>query len=173
MAKKDDLSPDALAPGPDDEGARLIVGILGDSGDADTVRVYLDLEFSRSYDVPRAAVLRRERLGADASPLGVESSAVWVAADTLLVLRQSKARRVEEEFLAGDFTIEGSFTPVESFAVVRPPRRSLDPDCDIGRTANPAFPSCAWKCPSTTPECQGGTIHPAVCGGGGSFSPCW
>jgi hypothetical protein len=104
-----DLSPDALAPKPGEEGARLLIGILGEGGDGDSVRLYLDLEFRKSYDIPREAVLRRERLSADQSPLGVESSALWVRPDTVLTLHQTETRKVEDEFLAGDFTAGGSF----------------------------------------------------------------
>src|SRR3954449_1107326 len=115
MARRDDdnLSPDALAPGPDDEPGRRIIGILGESSDNDYVRLYLDLDFTRSYEVPREAILRRTTLAAEQSPLGVESSVIWVRSDTSLKVRMVETRRLEEEFLAGDFTLAGSFAPVE------------------------------------------------------------
>jgi hypothetical protein len=115
MAKDDGLSPDPSAPSPGEEAGRAIAGILGESGDADSVRLYLDLEFTKSYEIPREAVVKREKVAPAQSPFGVESSIVWVRPATVLKLRTSAARPVEHEFLAGDFTAYGSFTPVAGY----------------------------------------------------------
>jgi hypothetical protein len=127
-----DLTPDPLAPAPGEESEGLVlVGILGDSTVADNVRLFLDVDFRKYYDIPRDAITKRETIPADRSPLGVDASAVWVAAGTNLVLHQSESRKVEDEFLAGDFTAPGSFTPVEGPAIPRPgPQpRTLDTLC--------------------------------------------
>jgi hypothetical protein len=116
-----DLSADPLAPKPGEETeGRVLVGILGESTVADNVRLFLDVDFRKYYDLPREAVLKREAVSADRSPLGVDSSAIWVAAGTQLVLHQSETRSVEDEFLSGDFTAPGSFTPVEGPTIPRP-----------------------------------------------------
>ena len=153
-----DLTPDAPAPRPGEaRGAQVVVGILGESGNPDAVRIFLDLTFRKSYDVPRSAILRREALTAERSPLGVESSMVWIAPGTLLTLEYSEPRRVEEEFLAGDFTVPNTFVPIEAAGRLLPVRRTRPPICDsdicteLGPgcgTHHPAFPSCGWKCPT-------------------------
>jgi hypothetical protein len=109
---KQDLTPDELAPAPDESGGALtIVGVLGDSPDADSVRLFLDAQFQTYYEIPREAILRRTRVPAERSPLGVDCSAVVVARGTELTVHRAVTRRVEEEFLAGDFTAAGTFTP--------------------------------------------------------------
>lgn len=162
MARRDDdeLSPDRIAPGADEGAARAIAGILGDSPRGDHVRLYLDLDFVTSYEIPREAIVRRVQVPADQSPFGVESSIVWVRPGTELTVLRVETRRLEEEFLAGDFTAPGSFAsvtppPAAAARVIRTATiscRSLDgPDFEglaICRTANPAFPSCGWKCPT-------------------------
>ena len=157
-----DLTPDALAPAPGEEGARLIVGVLGESDVADHVRLYLDLEFRKSYDIANEAIVRREKLSADQSPLGVESSAVWVRPDTVLNVRQSETRRIEDEFLAGDFTAEGSFSaeaPV--FSAVgrprRPPRSALELCLTINHPAK-----CITR--AGAPGCAPGSMPALACG---------
>lgn len=117
MANDDDLSPDPTAPSPGEEGARAIVGILGESDDPDAVRLYLDLSFSKSYDIPRAMIVKREKLTGAQSPFGVDASIVWVRPGTVLKVRTTETRPVEHEFLAGDFTAAGSFTPIQQGAV--------------------------------------------------------
>jgi len=147
-ADEANLEPDELAPPPDQASTRAIVGILGASTDPGSIQIYLDISFERSYVVAREAVLRRERLEADKSPLGVDCSIVWVRAGTHLRLQMNKTRTLEDEFLAGDFTSRQSFLPQEFLAgpdwIVRGA---------IERTNNPAFPSCGWKCPSDTGGC--------------------
>ena len=109
---KQDLAPDELAPAPDERGGALtIVGVLGDSTDSDSVRLFLDAQFQTYYEIPREAVLRRTKVPAERSPLGVDCSAVVVRKGTELTVHRAVTRRVEDEFLAGDFTAHGTFTP--------------------------------------------------------------
>jgi hypothetical protein len=122
------------------------------------VRLYLDLEFTKSYDIPREAIVRRERLAAAQSSLGVDSSSVTVRAGTLLKLRRSAARPVEYEFLAGDFTAAGSFVVIPAYAV--PARRrilSVQP-CFTGLHEESICPTdCVMQCPqSEVLPCPGG-----------------
>lgn len=179
----DDLTPDRLAPGADEEGARAIAGILGEGSQTGSIRLYLDLDFTRSYEIPREAVVRRVQVPADQSPFGVESSIVWVRPGTELTIRRVESRRLEEEFLAGDFTAAGGFasvtSPPEAAARVRATAtiscRSLDsPEfaaaAAICRTANPAFPSCGWKCPT---DVGGGCGSNIGCGPATWGSRCW
>lgn len=155
-----DLKPDALAPAPGEEGARLIVGVLGESDAADSVRLYLDLEFRKSYDVPADAIVRRQQLTAEQSPLGVESSALWVKPDTTLKLRQTEARRVEDEFLAGDFTAAGSFVPGPDTTVGPRPQQLLRPSVQV------ICPSLPGGCPNTAPwgGCASGIVRCSALG---------
>jgi hypothetical protein len=159
-----DLTPDALAPAPGEEQEGLVlVGILGDSTVADNVRLFLDVDFRKYYDIPRDAITKRESLPADRSPLGVDASAVWVAKGTKLVLHQSETRNVEDEFLAGDFTAPGSFTPVEGPAIPRPgpAPRTLDTVCTqvncptrlLGCGSRLACPPRTLDCPETQLGC--------------------
>jgi hypothetical protein len=172
-----DLTPDALAPQPGEEGARLLVGILGEGPDTDTVRLYLDLEFRKSYDIPTEAIVRREKLTPEQSSLGVESSAMWVRAETTLKLHQTETRKVEDEFLAGDFTAPGSFQPrpevpgiplpeqirtLDSCGIVACGPRTVD-SCGIVACAPRTIESCGIvpcgsavdACPSRVPDwCQ-------------------
>jgi hypothetical protein len=145
-----DVTPDPLAPRPGDEGARLLIGILGESPEDDSVRLYLDLEFRKSYDIPTDAIVRREKLSAAQSRLGVESSALWVRPGTVLRLRHSEPRKVEDEFLAGDFTLTGSFQAPEAIGpvgFVRPTRLCTDALCDSDIRVR-----CSqFKCPSAPP----------------------
>jgi hypothetical protein len=107
-----DLTPDALAPsGGEPAGAFPVTGILGESGQSGSVRLFLDTGFSTFYDIPREAVLRREKIPAERSPLGVDSTLLLVAAGTHLVAHRAVSRRIEDEFLAGDITASGSFAP--------------------------------------------------------------
>jgi hypothetical protein len=110
-----DLTPDAGAPAAGDQpsGSLVLSGILGESTVADHVRLFLDTGFTKYYDVPADAIEKREQLPAERSPLGVDSSIIWVAKGTDLVLHQTETRKVEDEFLAGDFTDAGSFVPAE------------------------------------------------------------
>jgi hypothetical protein len=105
-----DLTPDPLAP--ETEGALdtiTMTGILGESPNPDFVRLFLDLDFGTYYDMPRDAVLRREKLPAERSSLGVDSSLLIVQKNTPLVVNRVAARLIEHEFLAGDFTAPGTF----------------------------------------------------------------
>jgi hypothetical protein len=87
--------------------------VLGESTDADSVRLFLDAQFQTYYEIPREAILRRTRVPAERSPLGVDCSAVVVRRGTELVVHRAETRRVEDEFLAGDFTAPGTFTPFQ------------------------------------------------------------
>jgi hypothetical protein len=110
--RKQDLTPDELAPAADERGDALtIVGILGEGTDSGSVRLFLDAQFQTYYEIPSEAILRRTRVPAERSPLGVDSSAVVVRKGAELVVHRASTRRVEEEFLSGDFTAPGSFTP--------------------------------------------------------------
>jgi hypothetical protein len=163
----DDLTPDPLAPKPGDEGARVIVGILGDGDDKDAVRLYLDLEFQKSYDIPREAIVRREKLAPEQSPLGVESSAIWVRHGTVLKLRSSEARPVEEEFLAGDFTAPGSFSPPAGPGPGGPIRPTIQPTMICPTRFGPCLSAAATQCPTRDERCVSGIVacasHEIVC----------
>jgi hypothetical protein len=134
---KQDLTPDELAPAADERGDALtIVGVLGESTDTGSVRVFLDAQFQTYYEIPRDAILRRTRVPAERSPLGIDCSAVVVRRGTELAVHRAETRRVEEEFLAGDFTAPRSFTPVENIP--------------------PPGPISAVGCPSDTEVCATG-----------------
>jgi hypothetical protein len=158
MAKDDGLSPDPSAPSPGEEAGRAIAGILGESGDADSVRLYLDLEFTKSYEIPREAVVKREKVAPAQSPFGVESSIVWVRPATVLKLRTSAARPVEHEFLAGDFTAYGSFTPVAGnitdnlVAITIRPFTRIETVCDT-RNVRVCPASRVVNCPTLPSGC--------------------
>ena len=149
---KQDLTPDELAPAADERGGALtIVGVLGDSTDAGSVRLFLDAQFQTYYEIPREAILRRTRVPAERSPLGVDSSAVVVRQGTELAVHRAETRRVEEEFLAGDFTAPRSFTPVES----GPPPGPLSAvgcpsDTEVCATGIFGCPPPTLECPITT-----------------------
>jgi hypothetical protein len=110
---KPDLTPDALAPAPGDAPPDTIpiLGILGKSDLASNARLFLDVGFSTYYDIPVEGIVEREKVPADRSPLGVDSSILFVRKDIQLVVHHVESRSVEQEFLAGDFTSPGSFTP--------------------------------------------------------------
>jgi hypothetical protein len=111
---KPDLAPDAVAPAPGDEppDTVAIYGILGKGPDASNVRLYLDVGFTTYYDIPIEGIVEREKVPADRSPLGVDSSLLFVRKGIELVVHRAQARSVEEEFLAGDFTAPGTFSPI-------------------------------------------------------------
>jgi hypothetical protein len=109
---KPDLTPDAAAPPPGEPPDTIpIYGILGESGIASSVRLYLDRSLSTYYDIPIEGIAGREKVPADKSPLGVDSTLLLVRKGVRLVVHHVDTRSVEDEFLAGDFTAPGSFTP--------------------------------------------------------------
>ena len=109
MTDELDLTRDPAAEGGDAGETMPIEGILAESIDTGTVRLYLDLAFETYYEIPRDAILRRERVPAERSPLGVDSWLLLVRRGTSLVVHRMSKRAVEQEFLAGDFTAPGSF----------------------------------------------------------------
>jgi hypothetical protein len=110
--EKPDLTPDAAAPPPGEPPDTIpIYGILGESGIADSVRLYLDRGMQTYYDIPIEGIAGREKIPADQSPLGVDSTLLFVQKGIRLVVHHTDTRTVEDEFLAGDFTAPGSFTP--------------------------------------------------------------
>jgi hypothetical protein len=104
-----DLTPDPAADGGGEGEAMPIEGILAEGTDPDDVRLYLDLAFETYYDIPRDAIVRRDRVPAERSALGLDASRLLVRRGTPLVAHRASKRPVEEEFLAGDFTAPGSF----------------------------------------------------------------
>jgi hypothetical protein len=104
-----DLTPDPAAEGGGAGEVMPIEGILAEGSDPDSVRLYLDPAFETYYDIPRDAVVRRDRLPAERSSLGLDSSRLLVRRGTPLVAHRASTRPVEEEFLSGDFTAPGSF----------------------------------------------------------------
>src|SRR3954451_2110686 len=111
--EKPDLTPDELAPAAGDQppDAVPIYGILGESPLASNVRLFLDVGLSTYYDIPVEGIVKREKVPADQSPLGVDSSLLFVLKGIQLTVHHVETRSVEEEFLSGDFTAPGSFTP--------------------------------------------------------------
>jgi len=110
--EKPDLTPDAAAPPPGEPPDTIpIYGILGESGIASSVRLYLDRGLSTYYDIPIEGIAGREKVPADKSPLGVDSTELYVNKGIRLVAHHVDTRTVEDEFLSGDFTAPGSFTP--------------------------------------------------------------
>jgi hypothetical protein len=127
--EKPDLTPDAAAPPPGEPPDTIpIYGILGESGMADSVRLYLDRGMSTYYDIPIEGIAGREKVPADQSPLGVDSTLLFVRKGIRLVVHHTDTRTVEDEFLAGDFTAPGSFTPA--------PGGGQIPGGEIGITAS-------------------------------------
>jgi hypothetical protein len=166
---KQDLTPDELAPAPGERGESLtIVGVLGESTEADQVRLFLDVQFRTYYEIPRDAILRRTRVPAERSPLGVDCSAVVVRRGTELAIHRTATRRVEEEFLAGDVTAPKTFTPVVQPHCPSQPAAQPSAQCVFTR-----FPICSphsrepicisgpdgyfcprsWVCPSSPHTC--------------------
>jgi len=117
MADDNELAPDELAPDPNEPPGRLLVGILGESANDGKVLLYLDLALQKRYEIPKDAILRRQKLPAAQSPLGVDASMIWVRPDTILTRQLNQQRHIAEEFLAGDFTAPRSFTPTEALAL--------------------------------------------------------
>jgi hypothetical protein len=113
---KPDLTPDEGAPAPGDEppGSVPIYGILGKSPVASSARLFLDVGLTTYYDIPIEGIVKREKVPAGESPLGVDSSLLFVLKDIKLVVHHVDTRTVEEEFVSGDFTAPGSFTPAAS-----------------------------------------------------------
>src|SRR3954469_3682508 len=113
---KPDLTPDAGAPAPGDEPppSVQIYGILGKSPVASSVRLFLDVGLTTYYDIPIEGIVKREKVPADRSPLGVDSTLLFVLKGVKLVVHHVDTRTVEEEFVSGDFTAPGSFTPAAS-----------------------------------------------------------
>jgi hypothetical protein len=110
--EKPDLTPDAAAPPPGEPPDTIpIYGILGESPVASSVRLYLDIGMSTYYDIPIEGIADRQKVPADKSPLGVDSTLLFVRKGIRLVVHHTESRTVEEEFLSGDFTAPGSFAP--------------------------------------------------------------
>ena len=116
-SQKPDLTPDAAAPPPGEPPDSVpIYGILGESGIASSVRLYLDRGLSTYYDIPIEGIVGREKIPADKSPLGVDSTLLFVRKGIRLAVHHVDTRSVEDEFLSGDFTAPGSFTPAPAAA---------------------------------------------------------
>jgi hypothetical protein len=113
QSDKPDLTPDPLAPAAGDQppDAVPIYGILGKSPVASSVRLFLDVGLTTYYDIPNEGIVKREKVPADQSPLGVDSSLLFVLKGIQLTVHHVQTRSVEEEFLSGDFTAPGTFTP--------------------------------------------------------------
>src|SRR3954451_10479374 len=111
--EKPDLTPDELAPAPGEPPPDdvPIYGILGKSPVASNVRLFLDVSLTTYYDIPIEGIVKREKVPADQSPLGVDSSLLFVLKGIQLTAHHVETRSVEEEFLSGDFTAPSSFTP--------------------------------------------------------------
>jgi hypothetical protein len=101
----------APAPGDPPPDTVPIYGILGKGPVASSVRLFLDVGFTTYYDIPIEGIVEREKIPADKSPLGVDSTLLMVRKGIQLVVHHTETRSVEEEFLSGDFTAPGSFTP--------------------------------------------------------------
>jgi len=117
LGDEPDLTPDELAPSAGQEHETIpVFGILGESPEPHRVRLFLDLEFGTYYDIPRDSIVRREKMPAQGSPLGVDSSLVLVRKGTPLAVHRVTSRPIEEEFLAGDFTAPGTFRSFSELA---------------------------------------------------------
>src|SRR4051794_16778612 len=115
-----DLTPDPAAEGGKGQETMSIEGVLAEGAEAGNVRLYLDLGFETYYDIPREAIVQRDRVPAERSLLGVDTSRLLVRRGTSLVVHRVATRPVEEEFLAGDFTAPGSFRAAGPLSVGRP-----------------------------------------------------
>jgi hypothetical protein len=145
---KPDLTPDAAAPPPGEPPDTIpIYGILGESGIASSVRLYLDRGLSTYYDVPIEGIAAREKVPADQSPLGVDSTLLLVRKGVQLVVHHVDTRTVEEEFLAGDFTSPGSFTPT-----------AAAPAAPAAPGIGPIHPTLGFTCTMLPPACPRGDI---------------
>lgn len=116
-----DFTPDELAPDPNEPSGRVLIGILGESPNPDSVVLYLDLGLQKRYEIPKDAILGRQKIPAAQSPLGVDASMIRVHPGAALRLQLDQPRNIEDEFLAGDFTAPGSFTPTLPSQFPRPP----------------------------------------------------
>jgi hypothetical protein len=147
---KPDLTPDAAAPPPGEPPDTIpIYGILGESGIADSVRLYLDRGMQTYYDIPIEGIAGREKVPADRSPLGVDSTLLLVRKGVQLVVHHTDTRSVEDEFLAGDFTAPGSFEPAAP-AVPGAPALPT-PNITIR-------PTLGFTCTQFAPQCPGGDL---------------
>jgi hypothetical protein len=167
-----DLTPDELAPSAEEAGGAIVVtGILGDSPNADNVRLYLDVAFSRLYEIPREAIIRRTNVPAGQSPLGVDCSALLVRKGTVLTVQSIDTRRIEDEFLAGDFTAPGSFDPIlpaGGKAIVRTRAPLCEPSEILCQTEFRKCKTGVVMCRTERSVCFGGCSG----GGGTAFPPC-
>jgi hypothetical protein len=165
---KPDLTPDTAAPPPGEPPDTIsIYGILGESGIASSVRLYLDRELSTYYDIPIEGITGREKVPADKSPLGVDSTLLLVRKGIRLVVHRVDSRTLEEEFVAGDFTAPGSFTPPAAAAGQLPglpqQQQFFSPEtwC-FSRCGCTKVPRCGS--PSDVVPCAEVTHDPQVCG---------
>src|SRR3954453_1422250 len=156
--EKPDLTPDDLAPAAGDQppDAVPIYGILGESPVASNVRLFLDVGLTTYYDIPIEGIVKREKVPADQSPLGVDSSLLFVLKDIKLTVHHTQTRTVEEEFLSGDFTSPGSFTPDPGGGPQAPPGIPQLPTQLCGfptQAATVCRPSLGIAC-TFNPPCQ-------------------
>jgi hypothetical protein len=111
-----DLTPDAAALTPGSPGGAMpVTGILGESPEDSSVRIYLDAAFTTFYDVPKDAVQERRRVDAADSAFGVAATVLYVKQGTEITVQHTSSRTIDDEFLAGDFTAPGSFLALTSF----------------------------------------------------------
>jgi hypothetical protein len=152
---KPDLTPDAAAPPPGEPPDTIpIYGILGESGIASSVRLYLDRGMATYYDIPIEGIAGRDKIPADRSPLGVDSTLLFVRKGVQLVVHHAETRTVEDEFLAGDFTAPGSFSPAPGGAAAG--------DALMPTTTITIRPTLGFTCTMFRPQCPGGDLTEVV-----------
>jgi len=173
--EKPDLTPDALAPaaGEQPPPSVPIYGILGESPLASNVRLFLDPALTTYYDIPIEGIVKREKVPADQSPLGVDCSLLFVLKGIQLTAHRTDTRTVEEEFLSGDFTAPGSFTPDPGGGPQAPPGFPLPPSqlcaTNLGCPTQAPFlcrPSLGIAC-TVAPPCGLVSVNPCP-----SVQPC-
>jgi hypothetical protein len=83
--------------------ATVLSGFLGRSSREGHERLYLDLELRSYVEVPRDAILHRERVGSEDSPMG-QGTRLWVRSGTRLTHQVAQPQMVQAEFLSGPLT---------------------------------------------------------------------
>jgi hypothetical protein len=151
-----DLIPDAAASLlVEGDGVVSVSGLLGESSDEDSVRIYLDTAFNTFYDIPKQAVQDRHRVDAADSPFGVPSTVLHIRQGTRITVQHTSSRTIDHEFLAGDFTAPGSFRALTSFQRPGTANRQVAWAAGYNTNPNDCYPTSprGGGCRSDIPFC--------------------